>query len=526
MSEHDPPEGPGGGGGGGGDARLGSLVATAAARWGEREFLVLGAARLSFADLDARVNAAARHLVAAGTGPGERVLLQAGNGLDLVVLTLAAWRIGAICVPVVPIYRRRELAAIVADTRPAVIAAAEAAGSRSPCAELDEVLTELGHAPRLRVLLDGGSRSRWSAVTDGPSVPLPDPAGPDECCAILYTSGTTSAPKGARISGRAMLANLHNWCTAQALTAQDVTLTGAPLAHIGGLQSLLIPLLCGGRAVVLPQWDADVAVATIEAERVTLMSGPPVFLADLVERYERGAGAGPRLGRFLSGGAATPSSLIERAEAVGVVASRCYGMTETVGTIAQSTPDDPLPARRDTDGRLLPGTQVRVVDDAGVPVPAGELGHLQIRSGQLMLGYTDPALTVAQLTDGWFFPGDLGRLDADGRLTMAGRSKDIINRGGEKFSAQDIEAALAACPGIREAAVVGLPDERLGEKIGAFLVLSDGVAWTGPEPVLAALEAARLARPKYPVAWFVLDELPRTASGKVQKNLLLVHAEP
>ncbi len=513
---------------------LGLLLPAAATRWGERDFLKLGDRRLSYGALDRWVTAAAWFLIDAGVRPGERILAQSGNRVELVVLQLAAWRIGAIVVPVVPIYRPHELRAIIADTRPAVIAAARVAGSRAPSAEIDEVLAELAFTPRRRVLLDSDSDSDsaepgWDLppAEPGPDVhprdgTLPDPAPASECCAVLFTSGTTSAPKGARISARAVLANLANWRTGQRLTAADVSLSGAPLAHIGGLQSLLVPMTCGGRAVILPHWDGDLAVAEIEAEGATFMSGAPVFLSDLVERYERGDSPGHRLGLFLSGGAPTPPNLIARAEAVGVIASRCYGMTETGGTVTQAAPDAPFQLRAHTEGRVLPGTELEIVDDAHAPVPTGEVGHIRIRSAQLMLGYTDPELTATQFdADGWFYPGDLGRLDPAGHLTMAGRSKDIINRGGEKFSAQDIEAALASHPAIREAAVLGLPDPRLGEVVGAFLVLGEGATWTGPADLLRHLEAGGLARPKFPVAWFVRDELPRTASGKVQKNVLL-----
>lgn len=513
--------------------RLGSLLGTAARTWGERDFLAFGHTRLSYAALERWVTSTAWFLVDSGVRPGDRVLVQSGNCLDLVVLQLAAWRIGAIDVPVVPIYRRHELRAIIADTRPDLIAAAPVAGSRSPAAEIEEVLADLGHRPRRRVLLGADAPAPgWDLAPTAPGADapprageLPEPAAPEDCCAILFTSGTTSAPKGARVSGRAVLANLANWRSVLGITADDVALTGAPLAHIGGLQSLLVPMSCGGRTVILPHWDGDLAVAAIEAERATFMSGAPVFLADLVERYERGASAGHRLRLFLSGGAPTPPHLIARAEAVGISASRCYGMTETVGTVTQAPPQAPFELRAHTDGRLLPGTEVEIVDDRREQLPLGAIGHLRIRSAQLMLGYTDPDLTASQLdAEGWFYPGDLGHLDPAGHLTMVGRSKDIINRGGEKFAAQDIEAALITHPLIREAAVLGLPDDRLGEIVGAFVVLAEGAHWAGPQDVLRHLEAVRLARPKFPVQWFVRDALPRTASGKVRKNVLLEFA--
>ncbi|MGQ0630294.1 MAG: class I adenylate-forming enzyme family protein [Sporichthyaceae bacterium] len=511
------------------DERIGNLLDTAAERFADREFLVLGGERLTFAELRDWVNSVAGWLAGGGLAPGERILVQAGNCVEVLVIQLAAWRVGAVCVPVVPIYRAHELAAILDATTPAVLVAAESAGTRSPRAEIDDLLAARAGKPARRVLI-GASRAGWEQFPDRSVTPraparLPDPAPAPDCCAILFTSGTTAAPKGAMISGRALLANLANWRSTWELDSGAVVLSGAPLAHIGGMLAVLVPLSAGGRAVILPRWDGDAAVAAIAAERVTFISGAAVFLSDIVERYSGGASPGYRLPVFTSGGAATPPSLIERAQAVGITASRCYGMTETVGTVAAADRRDPLELRAHTDGRVLPGAQIRIVDDAGCAVPPGEVGHIRLRTPQLMLGYTDADLTAGQLDgDGWFTPGDLGMLSADGRLTMVGRTKDIINRGGEKFSTADIEAALIGHPAVRDAAVVGLPDDRLGEIVAAFLVLHQDQRWAGPADVLAHLERVGLARPKFPVAWFVRDDLPRTASGKVQKNVLAAQA--
>jgi acyl-CoA synthetase (AMP-forming)/AMP-acid ligase II len=281
--------------------------------------------------------------------------------------------------------------------------------------------------------------------------------------------------------------------------------------------------------VLLTRWDPDEAVRLAAQEGATFSMGPTVFLQGYVERYEADPGAHPhRLGTFMCGGSAIAPSLIERADAVGIRAFRSWGMTEapTVGLIG---PDDPLDLRAHRDGRLSEGCEVEAVDERRAPLPPGELGELRLRCPEQMLGYTDAALDAEQVdAEGWFYTGDMGRVDAGGWVTMTGRLKDVVNRGGEKFSAQDIEHAIASHPAVRTVAVTGLPDERLGECVAAFVVLRDGAPWPGRQVLLDHLEAQRLARAKFPAVWRVVEELPMTVSGKVQKNRLVAlwEAEP
>jgi acyl-CoA synthetase len=280
-------------------------------------------------------------------------------------------------------------------------------------------------------------------------------------------------------------------------------------------------MVSGGRAVVMRSWKPDEAVELIEQEKITFMGAPPLILQDLIERYEVPGRVGHRLYSYICGGGAMPPSLITRADAVGIKASRNYGMTETTGTITACPPSEPIERRAHFDGYPLYGSEIQIVDDQRHPLPSGKVGEIRIRCPLLLIGYTDPALTAAQLdSEGWFYTGDLGRLDAGDWLVFEGRVKDIINRGGEKFSSQDIEAAIASCPGITDAAVVGAPHERYGEVVAAFVRLKPGVEWTGPESTLQHLEALKLAKQKWPVHWIVLTDFPRTPSGKIQKQAL------
>jgi acyl-CoA synthetase (AMP-forming)/AMP-acid ligase II len=201
---------------------------------------------------------------------------------------------------------------------------------------------------------------------------------------------------------------------------------------------------------------------------------------------------------------------------------RCYGMTETAGVCAAAPASADVERRSQWDGQVLAGMEIQAVAPDRAPLPPGTEGELRIRGPQLLTAYTDPERTREQLDgEGWFYPGDIGVVDEQGWVRMSGRLKDIINRGGEKFSALDIESAIAAHPDVAAVAVTAIPDERLGEAVGAWIVLASGAEWHGPERIIEHLEAARLARQKIPVQWTVVPSLPTTASGKIQKNKLV-----
>ena len=502
------------------DERIGSLIDTRAQAHPDRELFVFDDRRVTYGEFARWTNAIATSLVDNGIGYGDRVLVQLPNCLEALALQVAAFRIGAINVPVIPIYREHETSQIIADARPAAIAVAHTLGSRSPHVEVDGILADTGHQPKLKLLV-GGAAPGWSEVP-GPDSPiastLPEPLPPEEPALILYTSGTTSAPKGALLTSRALIAHLRNFAAAFSLDESAVLLAATPLSHLGGfVAGLIFPSYLGARSVIMGGWNADRAVDLIESERVSLMMGATVFLQELIDRYEQGLGAQHRLDDYVCAGATIPSRLIRAADAVGVTATRRYGMTETAGICTAADESDPLERRAEWDGRLLDGMEIEAVDEFRQPIPEGQVGELRIRGPQMFSGYTDPVATAAQIDDeGWFYPGDVGQV-SDRWVRMTGRSKDIVNRGGEKFSTQDIEAALLSHPDIAQAAVTAVPDERFGESVGAWISLHDGVEWTGAHVYLAHLDSLRLARAKLPVEWHVVDSIPTTASGKVQK---------
>jgi acyl-CoA synthetase (AMP-forming)/AMP-acid ligase II len=510
--------------------RVGYLLSDQAARTPDRELFVFEGRRVSYGEFDVWVTTVAFDLVRRGVRRGDRVMVQLPNCLEALVLQVAAFRIGAIDMPVIPIYREHEVRQIVAESRPAVVAAAARLGAREPAAELDGICAGLGHEPVVRYLV-GGDRPGWCPVAaPGEVAPaeLPEPLPADEPALLLYTSGTTSAPKGALLSSAALIAHMRNFKVALDVAEDCVILCATPVSHLGGfVAGVIFPAFLGARSVIMPGWRPDEAVEVVEQEGASLAMGATVFLADLVQRYEAGAATQHRLSLYACAGATLPPSLVLRAEAVGVRAMRCYGMTETAGVCAAAPGNAPIERRSQWDGQILAGMEIQAVGAGRVPLPPGTEGELRIRGPQLLSAYTDPERTREQLDgEGWFYPGDIGVVDDQGWVRMSGRLKDIINRGGEKFSALDIESAIASHPDVAAVAVTAIPDERLGEAVGAWIVLAAGADWHGPARLVEHLETVRLARQKIPVQWTVVPSLPTTASGKIQKNKLAEWHQP
>jgi acyl-CoA synthetase (AMP-forming)/AMP-acid ligase II len=288
---------------------------------------------------------------------------------------------------------------------------------------------------------------------------------------------------------------------------------------MAGLLSLLRILLLGTPTVILQAWDAARAAELIDRHAVTSCGGAPVQLSGLLDRQASGAATLGTLREFLTGAAPVPPSLVRRADAAGITAFRSYGSSEHP-TVTAGTIGDPLGPRAETDGRLLTGNQVRLVDADGRDVPDGQQGEIVTRGPELFTGYTDEALNAAAfLPGGWFRTGDLGRIDGDGRLTVTDRLKDIIIRGGENISSKEVEDLLITHPAVADVAVIPVPDPALGERVCAVVVARPGSSFDVDE-ALAHFAAAGVARQKTPEVVMLVDELPRTPSGKVRKDVL------
>src|SRR5262249_47139216 len=340
-----------------------------------------------------------------------------------------------------------------------------------------------------------------------PDVLRPSPS--DDAC-VLYTSGSTAVPKGVRHTHETLLFGL----TAVQGDSSTTALATFPAGHVAALLALLRPLTAGGTTVVMDRWSPRHAAALIEAHRVNASAGTPFFLSTLLDEAERSGRDLSSLSHFLCGAAAVPPLLVERAERAGILPWRSYGSTEHPA-ITSGTPDDPLDKRVHTDGQLTAGNEVRLVDEHGRDVAPGEEGEIVARGPRQFVGYQDPSADDgAFLDDTWFRTGDLARFDGDGYLVVTDRIKDIIIRGGENISAREVEDVLATHPAVREVAVCAVPDAVFGEAVAAF-VIPRREAPTLDELVDHARRAG-LAQHKLPVELTVVDDLPRTAAGKVR----------
>lgn len=472
------------------------------------------------AELHARALRVAHGLAGLGVRPGDTVAIQVPNWPEGAVAHAAGWLAGAVVLPIVPIYGPREVGFILRQSAARVFIVARHWRGRDAA----DLLAALGGRPARRpvVLVGQSPDSRaipgtvaWADLENQPPLAPAEPH-PDDPCLLVYTSGTTAEPKGVRHSHRTLLAELH-----ATKRAGDVKqLAAFPAGHVAGVLGLLRMLVLGLPSVVMEAWDAATAARLVEQHRVTFATGAPIYLATLLDAAERDGRDLSSLTEFLTGAADVPPVLIERADRAGIAAYRSYGSSEHP-TISSGVPGDPLAKRAATDGRVNPGNEVRIVDAAGADVPAGADGEIVSRGPEQFLGYLDRALDAGLYwPGGWLRSGDLGRLDADGYLTVTGRLKDIIVRGGEKISATEVEDVLLRHPAVADAAVVGAPDERYGERPAAFVVLRPGAGPLDLAEVRRHFAQSGLARQKTPERLVITDALPRTPSGKVQKFAL------
>ncbi len=420
------------------------------------------------ADAIARV---AGGLRARGVGRGDAVSWQLPNSDDAVLLYRACWRLGAIAGPIHHQAGASEVAQMLGKLEPAVV-------------------VEPGET-----------------LPDGPPVTA-SAARPSDLAVALFTGGSTGRPKAVLHTHRGLAHKTVTMVRIHGLRRRDAVLMPAPLAHVSGvLNGLLVPGAAGMRAVLMARWDPDRALALIEAERISFMVGPPTFFIGLMGASGFSPERVASLRLVSCGGAGVTSSFVtEATERLGARVKRSYGSTEAP-TVTSSTSRDPARRARDTDGRPVGQCELRVAAD----------GELLLRGPELFAGYADPAETRAAMVRGWFATGDLATVDPDGWLTIVGRKKDLIIRGGENIAAAEVEDALVAHPKIREAAAVGYPDEVLGERVCAFVIsdgpfdLDDCRTWFSERGV---------ARFKTPERVLRLDEFPVLAAGKIDRAAL------
>ena len=459
---------------------------------------------------------------ARGIGPGDVVAVQLPGSYEGAVIQTAVGMCGAVLLPVVMIYGAREMEFVLRRSGAAAVVVPREHRGRQHAAAVLGGLSGL-RALKFAVMVGGGEPShgaiRYADLLRSPGGPYRKPSpDPDDRAVLMYTSGTTADPKGVQHSHRTLLAE----ATSRVYThvgprARNLGLF--PPGHVAGLLNLLRILLLGTPTVIMQSWDAALAASLIDRHAVTSSGGAPVQLSGLLDQQAKGTATLATLREFLTGAAPVPPSLIRRADAAGITAYRSYGSSEhptvTTGTIADS-----LDRRAGTDGRLIAGNEIRVVDPDGRDVPAGRDGEILTRGPELFTGYTEAALNAAAFLPGrWFRTGDVGRLDADGYLTVTDRLKDIIIRGGENISSKEVEDLLITHPAVADVAVIPAPDPVMGERVCAVVVTRPGFSFDVDE-ARAHFAAAGAARQKTPEAIVLMDELPRTPSGKVRKDVL------
>jgi fatty-acyl-CoA synthase len=470
--------------------------------------------RLSYAELADEIRRTAGALVASGVVRGDRVAHLGYNGIEQIALLFACARIGALFVPLSWRLAPPEHRTMLADCRPRVLVATDPFVEPTDAiadASAGVVRVSLG-APRDGWLpwerfLDAGNGTQVDGLADATDAPV----------LLCYTSGSTGIPKGVVLAQDALFHNAVNSTHMHDLSSADVVLTTLPLFHVGGLNIQTLPALHAGATVVLhPRFEPPRVIDAIEREGITLTVLVPAQL-ELLAREPRWQHADlSRLRSITTGSTIIGEGFVRKNLHRGVPLMQVYGSTETCPIAAYQRRED-APRHPGSIGKPALHCELRLVDEQGDDVAAGETGEIWVRGPNVMDAYwNQPRETAAVLDGGWYRTGDVAHADADGWLYVDGRRRDVIISGGENVYPAEIENVLATCPEIAEVAVVGRPDERWGEAVVAVVVPANG-AQLSRESVCALLDG-RVARYKYPRDVVFADTLPRTALGKVKRE--------
>ncbi|MEH6488755.1 class I adenylate-forming enzyme family protein [Hyphomonas oceanitis] len=505
------------------------------AEFADRPYLIYGDERLTYAQSHEQVNAVAAWLTDQGVKAGDRVAIAMRNYPEWMLIYWACACSGIAVVGMNAWWTAEEMAYALTDSAPKVVFL--------DAERLDRIRErpEVANKTKLvgiRISDAGADVTPWSEVIahDGA---MPDiPVDPDSDCCIFYTSGTTGHPKGAQLTHRGCVSNLFNMvyaATSASLATQratgvappedppvPVTLITTPLFHVTANNcGAYAVTAAGGTLVLMYRWDAGEALRLIAREGVTAMSGVPVMARELINHPDFASTDTSSLTSLAGGGAQVPPDLVKKIESQVATArpGTGYGMTETCGIIT-SVSGDFFVDKPDSAGPAMPNFEAKCVDDMGETVPPGKTGELWVRGSSVIKGYINrPEATADSITDGWLHTGDVARIDEDGFIFIVDRKKDMVLRGGENIYCAEVESTLYTHPAIAECCVFGVPDDRLGEEVGAAIVLNAGQSLTEAE--LRDHCAAVMAKHKVPrYIWFLDDALPRNASGKFIKREL------
>ena len=508
-----------------------AMAVATAERSGDRLAVADGDTRLTWAELHDETRTFGAALVASGVEPGDRVALWAPNSAEWIVAALGLLSAGAVLVPVNTRFKGPEAADILTRSRARVLVTVTdflgtdylslLADAGTDLPDLATTVVARGPAPGDAVTWDGflaraTDATRAELDRRRAAVRADDPSD------ILFTSGTTGTPKGVVMTHGRTLCVATDWVAMTGLGPDDRYLMVNPYFHMFGLKAGILACVAAG-ATMFPEpvFDVDRALRRVEDERITVLPGAPTLYQSILSSPERDRYDLSSLRVAVTGAADIPVELIRRivGELPFPTVVSGYGLTEGGTASATDLGDDPETIAT-TVGRARPGFEIRIAGDGGAEVPTGETGEILLRGPSVMAGYLDdPEATAQALSpDGWLRTGDLGVLDERGNLRIVGRSKDMFIVGGFNAYPAEIENRLLGHPDVQQAAVIGIPDERLGEVGMAFVVTRSGNATAGPE--ILAWCRDQMANYKVPRAIEIVDELPVNATGKIEKNAL------
>lgn len=483
-------------------------------------------ASYTYSALDHAASCLANWMLAKGIESGDRIAFQLPGWCEFTVIYLACLKIGAVSVPLLPSWREAELVWVLNKCQAKMFFAPTLFKQTRP---VDLILPLQNQLPQLQQIVGvdklapaTSALSLSQIIADNTPLTTAITVHGDELAAVLFTSGTEGLPKGVMLTHNNILASERAYCARLNLTWQDVFMMPAPLGHATGfLHGVTAPFLIGARSVLLDIFTPDACLALLEQQRCTCMLGATPFVYDLLNLLEKQPADLSALRFFLCGGTTIPKKVARECQQRGIKLLSVYGSTES-SPHAVVNLDDPLSRFMHTDGYAAAGVEIKVVDDARKTLPPGYEGEEASRGPNVFMGYFDePKLTARALDEeGWYYSGDLCRMDEAGYIKITGRKKDIIVRGGENISSREVEDILLQHPKIHDACVVAMPDERLGERSCAYVVLKAPHHSLSLEEVVAFFSRKRVAKYKYPEHIVVIEKLPRTASGKIQKFLL------
>lgn len=499
-------------------------------RFGDREYVVDDRGnRYTYRQMDEASSVLAAYLREAGVRPRDVVSFQIPVWSEFVLIAVACMKAGAVMHPIGLSHEEADLVYGMNKTGSSLYFGVTFFKNKD---YEDRILSVRDQIPTLRqvVLLDSTRPAKSGCITLAEIMrtrkPLPREltGGMDgfDVALVLCTSGTTGGNKGVMLTHNNIIFSEETFNRELGLDENDIMFMPAPLHHATGFHhGVIAPMLMGAKLVLEEKFTCQGAIDLMNREKCTYSMGATPFIYDILRHMEEQGGSLPHLKFYLCGGAPVPGYMVRKADTYGIRLCEVYGSTESVPHVFVR-PDEALDLDGRTSGRAMSGVEVRVVDENGLDVPPGVTGEEISRGPNVFVGYLkDPEATDRALTDeGWFYSGDLCVGDGKGNIHIVGRKKDMIVRGGENLNSNEIDNDIEGCPGVRDHAIVGMPDERMGERICAFVVTEPGVTVT-LEDMIRYMKETHVQKRYWPERVEMTDKIPRTASGKVKKYLLL-----